>query len=135
METPTITAPSFWNSSTSDENCRASDVQPAEALWRGALAGLTRLYLERNAIGDGGMRAFASAVARRALPQLHTLRLHENDIGDSGLTALSEAMLVNPHALEKLGELYLANNPVSAAAVAALKDVLRRRPGAVATDL
>ena len=62
----------------------------------GALASLTNLqelFLDNNdRIGDGGMQAFASAVASGYLANLKVLNMNENKIGDEGMKAFAGAM-------------------------------------------
>ena len=53
----------------------------ADALGKGALASLEKLYLYSNAIGDDGMSALASACASGALASLVELIVDDGPLG------------------------------------------------------
>ena len=76
------------------------------------------LYLTGNGIGDGGLSAFAGAVASGALPQLTTLCLVSNKFGDKGMIAFSEAL--GKGALPQLTRLDLEHNGIGDAGIMAL---------------
>ena len=71
LDTPTITAPSFWNSSTSDENCRASDVQPAPGL---VVADLSFISLKRVVAPLAAVAAPGADVVLLVKPQFEVGR-------------------------------------------------------------
>ena len=58
----------------------------------GALDKLEVLDMDGNKIGDGGMKALASAVASGALDKLEWLNLAYNNIGDDGINELAAAV-------------------------------------------
>ena len=62
------------------------------ALPMGSLASLQRLNLQRNQIGDEGMKAFTSALSCGALPSLVHLDLRSNSIGNEGMIAFVDAI-------------------------------------------
>ena len=80
----------------------------ATAIASGALSNLTELNLSFNQISDGGMQAFASAVA--SLPNLVYLDLTENEISDGGMQAFASA--VASGALPQLRALMLSGNNI-----------------------
>ena len=75
------------------------------------MANLVNLSLDLNAIGDEGMKAFASAIASGAMAKLTSLGLGKNQIGNEGMQALSSAIANG--ALPALEDVKLYGNPGS----------------------
>jgi len=80
------------NTSLSDQDC----VGLAILIASGALANLTKLYLNENQIGDEGIKVFSSALASGALANMTGLRLGGNWIGDAGIKIFSETVASAP---------------------------------------
>ena len=72
--------------------------QLTPALISGGLPQLTELHLAYNGIGDGGVEKFAGALAKGALPLLEVLNLSRNAIGDAGCSEMASAALAEPTA-------------------------------------
>ena len=83
------------------------------------------LYLTGNGIGDGGLSAFAGAVASGALPQLTSLALGYNRIGDDGLSAFAGA--VANGSLPQLIGLGLGGDQIGDASISALASACASR--------
>ena len=58
----------------------------------GGPVNLTSLGLDKNYIGDVGMKAFARAIEEGAMESLTRLELERNEICDEGMEAFSEAL-------------------------------------------
>ena len=85
---------------------------------RGALAQLSKLYVDKNRITDAGVAAFAAA-SGGALPRLYELWLSNNELTSAGAAALFGAL--GGGALSNLGDLRLQYNRLDDGALAALQ--------------
>jgi Ran GTPase-activating protein (RanGAP) involved in mRNA processing and transport len=66
----------------------------AKPLGAGGMPRLAEVHLAFNGIGDAGAHHLAAALAANGLPELTLLNLSRNEIGDEGCTALAKAALL-----------------------------------------
>ena len=74
------------------------------------LANLKQLRLNKNQIGDEGMKTFSGAITMGALANLEELSLMGNQIGDAGMIEFSR--LITSGALASLQTLYVDDGPL-----------------------
>lgn len=79
----------------------------------GAFAGVTRLDLSRNGIGDSGMAALEMVLHGRAMPRLADLSLSHNALGAPSATRVAAALLRTARGLAgALTRLVISSNPL-----------------------
>ena len=95
-----------------------------DAIAGGALTKLTRLYLNKNRVGDVGLVAFVDALGgmrdggSQALPCLYELWLSNNRLSDVGATRLFTAL--GHGAMPGIGDLRLQYNLLGDGTIASL---------------
>ena len=89
------------------------------------------LGLSNNSIGDAGLTALAKAVESGALAQLTKLYLNMNRIGDAGLIALAEAIKPTADnasgALAPGATVFLQENSATETGKQAMRDAAKAR--------